>query len=249
VRTGGPAAAPLRSGTDDGTGSSSGNPAASRMAFPWSDTRLPKRKFPFSANRVVDGQPLAEIRSRAVVALTRAGYPVVLDAPAEIGPQLRSHPKGIPVSGIVVGERGLHLDLVRRRKALLKTFGSVALLVPGLAGPFLVGTPILALASLLPFSVGFFGLIWFGPQYGTFDSEVAFVAYSAVVRSTPDLGNPRPIAVTVGAAKVASANWESKSGSGRSFKTFLPDDTASWGSTSGILGDVLEPPSDVSRGP
>lgn len=246
--TGSVATGPLRSGDAGGTSPSSAELSAAGKAFRWTDRSLPKRKFPFAVSQNVDGNSLAEIRTRAVEALARAGYPVVLDVPAEIPPQLRSHPQGIPVSGIVVGERGLHLDLVRRRKALVKTIGSVVLLVPGLAGFFLLGTTLLALGSLLAFCAGFFGMIWFGPQYGTFDSEVAFVAYSAVVRSTPDLGNPRVIAVTVGAAHVASANWESKSGSGRSFKTILPNDGTSTGATSTIAGDVLEPPSDLSLG-
>jgi hypothetical protein len=198
------------------------DPSADRKAYKWTDGTLPKRKFPFTANETVGDRSLSEVRSRAVEVLARRGYPVVLDTPAEVPLQFGLHPSGISVQGIVVGEQRLRIDVPRRTMALRLTLLSAAVMIVGLAGIVRFLPSDLALASMIPMGAGFFGVMWFGPAYGAFDSEVAYVAFSSVVHTEAETEVPGTVQVSVGVAKVASANWASKNGNGREFKSVLP---------------------------
>lgn len=213
--------------------------SAVRKANPWTDVSLPTRMFPFTVSQSVGDRSLSDLRTRAVEVLARSGYPVVLDSPAVLPLQLRSHPAGTPVRGIVVGEHGLRIDVVRRKKALRNTLVSVAVLAVGIAINIAFFPSAPGWGGFVLFAIGLVGALTYGPAYGTFDSEVAYCSYSALVHSTAEAEVPLPIQVTVGVARVASANWASKSGSGRNLKAVVPDADALRDVPSTILAGIL----------
>jgi hypothetical protein len=220
-----PYSAPLPSGLPAPISSTDSDPVASSKAYHWTDGSLPKRPFPFTTTQRLDGWPVTTLRPRAVDALARAGFSVVLDNAPEFPARYKPGHPPPKASGLVVGERGLRYDPVRRRLALYRIALSAALGVGGFAITFLfLSSPVLPLFAIIA-GTGLAGVMISATGYGAFDSEVVYVAYATTLDPTgaiPGADLPLPFDVTIAAARVASVNWASKSSSGRSFKAVVP---------------------------
>jgi hypothetical protein len=233
----------LPTGDSPGPTGDLADPVAVSKAYVWTDFTLSKRTFPYSTAQRLDAWPVGVLRPRAVDALGRAGFAMVLDRPPVFPTHVKPGKPPRTVQGIVVAERGLRIDVVRRRRAYYRMLGFVALGAVGLVVAF--GDLASRSASLIGTLVGGVSLgaaLASIASGGQFDSEVAGVVYSTTLDAAaapPTLDTPLTLDVRVFVGKVASANWASKTASGRSFKTVLPTDPGLRNVPDDVLRQIL----------
>ncbi|HEV8049810.1 MAG TPA: hypothetical protein VGP88_04385 [Thermoplasmata archaeon] len=198
---------------------------ASAKAYHWTDVSLPKRAFPYSVPQRLEGWPVNVLRPRAVDALARAGFPVVMDNAPTFPTKVKPGHAPPTVAGLIVAERGIRYDPARRRMALYRIALFAALAVGAVVGIVFYSTsPFLPLAAIVG-GTGLAGVMISATGYGAFDSELVYVAYSTTLdpmSPIPTVETPLTFQVTVAAARVATVNWASKTSSGRSFKAVVP---------------------------
>jgi hypothetical protein len=237
-----PYSAPLPSGLPTSVPSTDSDPVASSKAYPWTDGSLPKRPFPSPTTQRLDGWPVSTLRPRAVDALARAGFAVVMDNAPEFPARFKPGHPPPKVSGLIVGERGIHYDPARRRMALYRIALSAALGVGGFVVTFsFLSSPVLPLFAIVA-GTGLAGVMISATGYGAFDSEVVYVAYATTLEPSgpiPGADSPLPFDVTIAAARVASVNWASKTASGRSFKAIVPGGGELRGAPADVMARIL----------
>jgi hypothetical protein len=206
------------------------DPVAQRKTNQWTDPTVARKPLPYRSERQVGPLPTQRMQQISSQLCVELGFPVVMDSP----PIFPKKPKpGAPTpwfEGVTVGERSLNMDLARRRTAF-RWFGallaiSMGLLVGGLLVTTYDPTSPAVLALLLPAGMLLAGSIIALNGIGSFDSDILCVRYlgSAADPTAPPLSPDAPavFAVTIQSGRVASANWSSKTGSGRDFKAVLP---------------------------
>ncbi|HKV90357.1 MAG TPA: hypothetical protein VJQ43_04065 [Thermoplasmata archaeon] len=183
---------------------------------------------PNEVTQDVDGWPVGNLRERAGAAIRRRGFPVPPIPPAD-------SVRGMPrmelamqrTSGIVLGERGLSLDLGHRRRALEFATASAGVLAASVVGivslPPNPWVPIVGAAGIL---AGLFGVIFSLASMRSFVSEVAYVRYEAVTpaqeRAAGSSATPTYLRLRVGAAAVTTANYSGRFGAARVVKSSRP---------------------------
>jgi hypothetical protein len=225
IVAGGSESRPLPSYDPSALPSTASDPVASAKAYRWSDGSPPKRPFPYTVSQGLAGWSVNVLRPRAIDALARAGFPVIFDQAPVFPARLKTGHRPPKLEGFLVGERGIHYDAVRRRYALYRIalFGAL-----GLGGIFAtvleVNSPFIPLIAIAT-GGGLAGVLISATGYGAFDSDVVYVAYATTLdpsNPVPTVETPLTFDVRIGAARVATVNWASKTGSGRSFKAVVP---------------------------
>jgi hypothetical protein len=218
-------------------------PEARRKAGKWLDSKLSTRSLPFvDAASNIPASP-ASIHERTVELLKTAGFRLIDDRPPEVRLSLHPHSRPRAFSGYVAGERALQIDRARTQRVIRRT---VALGGLG-AGFFVLSFAVLGLghsqgywnaAILLDIggAGGLVGALFSWQGIPSFDSEVLYVDFSGEVpvESDSSTANPeatvwksRPVSmeIKVGAGRILSANWASKTQSGRSYRAVVRDDS------------------------
>jgi hypothetical protein len=219
----------------------SGSPSRGPKPYDWTDRRVPTKPFPF--RQATNVGPLSAVRLQAVVcdAIRAQGFEVTLDTPPEFDGKPPTNGRFDRHRGLVVAERGLHLDLPLRRRSFLTT----GLLVVG--GVALGGFGFTALSNppeselfILPAGLMFGAALTTYTGAAVFDSDLVWVQYSPSVRVSPppsDTHTPYPYEIKIGAGSVVSRNWAGRGASGRNLKRLV--------APTADLGPI---PRDLARG-
>jgi len=215
---------------------SGGTPLASSDAAPtwtpetnpnhWTDRRLARMPFPFQTMTTAGPATPPLIQRLVADAVRHAGFEVVMDEPPVLDGRPATPSRFDRHRGLVVGERGLHVDLGLRRRtqALFATSIIAAIVIVALATLEFSSTipiPYVALVTGLLLGVALVQLT----RLGAFDSDIVWVEYSVTTdqgQAPTDRQVPYGYSVRIGAGSVSSQNWSGHGNSGRSVKRLRP---------------------------
>lgn len=219
---------------DSPAGWADADPTSRRSAIGFSDLSLPNRSLPFHSEGTTGPMPASQLREMARRVVRSFGFHVALDYPPPLaGPVLNLSPVCRAYTGIVVGERRISVDPVRRHSALLRgvvTLASGIVLIV-VAAVFGLWTGSLISILIIPgLGLAVYGLMFGLPALGSFDSEVLYLQYQPRIpveagREGISWSTPILFDIQIGAGRIASANWRGNRGNGRDFKAVLPGGT------------------------